>query len=171
MLTAMKAQTLKKYVWKAQWVIVISMTILATCTVFSDKQEWTTYQYDGEIVFTLEYPATWTTTNQEHHIVLFTPPDDGDARIENIVYDPVETPPLPVHITYDTLRVFDSHFGPIPIMKRDPAAVTEQYAAMARINSHIAEFRLHAKGDYDEIFDHMLVTARPITSREGDQNE
>lgn len=164
----MEAQTLKKYAWKSQWVIVFSLTLLLSCTVFSDSQEWKTYHYNGEIVFTLEYPAEWTTTNQEHHIVLFTPPDDDDVRIEIVVYDPVETPPLPVHITYDTLRVVDSQLGPIPVLKRDPAAVTERYVAFVNISSHVAEFQLHATRDYDKIFDHMLVTTRPITSHEGD---
>lgn len=164
MLTALKSQTLKKFTWKSQWVIIFLLTILSSCTFFSDSQEWTTYRYDNDIVFTFEYPAQWTTTNQDHHIVLLTPPDNGDVRIEIVVYDPVETPPLPVYITYDTLRVVDSQLGPIPVLKRDPAAVTERYVAFVDINSHIAEFRLHAKNDYNEIFDHTLATTRPITS-------
>lgn len=170
MLTAMTTQTLKNYVWKTQWVIVFSLIILSSCTVFSDSQQWTTYHYENEIVFTLEYPTNWTTTNQEHHIVLFTPPDD-DVRIEIVVYDPAETPPLPVHITYDTLRVVDSQLGPIPVLKRDPAAVTERYVAFVNINNHIAEFQLHASSDYDVIFDHMLATIRPTTSPKGNKNE
>ncbi|WP_340102450.1 hypothetical protein [Rhodohalobacter sp. 8-1] len=161
----METQTLNKYIWKAQWGIVFSLTLLSSCTVSSDSQEWNTYRYDGEIVFTLEYPAQWTTTQKEQHVVLFTPPDNGDVIIEIVVYDPVETPPLPVHITYDTLRVVDSRLGPISVLKRDPAAVTERYVAFIDINSHIAEFRLYAKSDYDEIFDHMLATTRPITSQ------
>lgn len=167
----METRTLKNYVRNSQWVIIFWLTILSSCTVFKDSQNWTTHHYDGEIAFTLEYPAKWTATNKEPHIVLFTPPDDDVVRIEIVVYDLAETPPLPVNITYDTLRVVDSQLGPIPVLKRDPAAITERYVAFININNHIAEFQLHAKRDYNEIFDHMLATTRPETSHKGDQDE
>lgn len=163
-LTDMKTKALKKYAWKFQWFIGFSLTILSSCRDFSDSHEWTTYHYNGEIVFTLEYPEKWTTTYQEHHVVLFTPPDNDDVGIEIVVYNLDETPPLPVHTTYDTLRVVDSQLGPIPVLKRDPAATTERYVAFVNINSYVAEFQLHANSDYDEIFDHMLATIRSKTS-------
>lgn len=170
MLTAADSQMLKNHSWKFIWGIILSLTTFTACTVFSGSQKWKTYYYDGYVAFSLEYPAKWTTAQKERHVVLFSSPDD-DVRIEIVVYDLAETPPLPVDITYDTLRVVNSRPGPVPVLKRDPAAVTERYVAFLNTKSHIAEFQLHAISDYDEIFDHMLATTRPITSHTGNQNE
>jgi hypothetical protein len=151
--------------------IISALAVFSTCAVPGNSQEWATYRYDGEVTFMLEYPATWTTL-RERGTVRFMPPEDDVARIEIVVYDPEATPPLAVHVTYDTLRVVDSIRGPIPVMKRDPAAVTEQYVAMVRINSHVAEFRLHAEHEYDVVFDHMLITTtNHITSPSGGRHE
>lgn len=141
----------------SRWLLFILLPTAAfsMCTIFPKSQDWETFQYDGEIIFTLEYPATWTAI-RDRNTVTFTPRDAERVRIEIVIYDPTETPPLAVHVTYDTLRVVETPHGLVPVMNRDPAAATERYIAMIRLNSHVAEFRLHAEYDYDAVFDHML---------------
>lgn len=144
-------------------VIIILLAEMSACVKSGDDPEWASYLYVGDVSFTLDYPATWN-VEKERGTVRFQPPGNDDVRIDLVIIDPEVSPPLPVHITYDTLRVVEHPDGPIPVLKRDPAAVTERYFALLGMNNHIVEMRLHSRSNYDLVFDHMLVTMIPVKS-------
>lgn len=144
-------------------VIIILLAEMHACVKSGDDPEWTSYLYVGDVSFTLDYPATWY-AEQERRTVRFRPPGNDDARIDLVIIDPEVSPPLPVHVTYDTLRVVEHPDGPIPVLKRDPAAVTERYFAFLGMNNHIVEMRLLSRSNYDLVFDHMLATMIPVKS-------
>ncbi|MCA1802088.1 MAG: hypothetical protein LC662_06480 [Rhodothermaceae bacterium] len=144
-------------------VIIILLAEMSACVKSGNDPEWTSYLYAGDVSFTLDYPATWN-VEQERETVRFQPPGNDDVRIDLVIIDPELSPPLPVHITYDTLRVVEHPDGPIPVLKRDSAAITERYFALMGINNHIVEMRLYSWSNYDLVFDHMLVTMIPVNS-------
>jgi hypothetical protein len=125
--------------------------------------DFRTFVFEGDVSFSIEYPADWSVTRSAD-VVHFMAEPDQPPTLELVVYDPALAPPLAVHVTYDTLRVVESPHGSIPVMARDPSAVTERYVAFIRFDSHVAEFRLYAEREYDAVFDHMLVTANRINS-------
>jgi hypothetical protein len=133
---------------------------LSTCARMQDSSNLDTFRFDGEIAFSLEYPASWTAV-QRGNTARFSPPEPYSGYIDLVVYNPDVTPPLAVHVTFDTLRVVHGRIGPVPVMQRDPAAVIERSVAFIAIERHVVEVRLMAEREYDAVFDHMLVTLTP----------
>jgi hypothetical protein len=138
--------------------------LAATCETVAPQNDFQTYVFEGDVSFSVEYPADWT-VSRSRNVVHFIEQENEPRVMELVVYDPSVTPPLAVYITYDTLRVVESPHGPIPVMARDPSAVTERYVAFIRFDSHVAEFRSYSEREYDAVFDHMLVTTNRINSR------
>lgn len=143
--------------------VVGAAGLAATCNTDALTDDFQTFVFEGGVSFTVEYPANWRATRSAD-VVRFTAEEDERRAIELVVYDPNVTPPLAVNVTYDTLRVVDTPQGPIPVMARDPSAVTERYVAFVRLDSHVAEFRSYSEREHDAVFDHMLVTTSPIKS-------
>lgn len=163
--------TKKKYMMLQLPLVLFLCTAVFSCKGILQNDDWTTFVFDEQVTFSFEYPSSWTTTTPAPTTVRLTPPDNDDMRIELVVYDPEETPPLAVDVTYDTLRVVDAHPEPIPVLRRDPSAATERYFARVGINSHVVEFRLFAEENYNEVFDQMLITTKPNNTMNGEHNE
>jgi hypothetical protein len=140
--------------------LLLHPAAFSACGRTAGRTEWKTYRYEGEVSFTVAYPASWSAARLGN-VVRFTSPGAGSGHIELVVYNPDVTPPLAVNVTYDTLRVVQGRSGPVPVMQRAPAAVTERSVALVSIERHVVEVRLMAEREYDAVFDHMLVTLTP----------
>jgi len=128
------------------------------CAFFVGQSDWVVLTRRTEAyAYTLQHPESWS-IEEDHDTAVFRPPGSeiGDGNITLVVYNPTETPPLPVEITYTTIRIIRVGDREIRVQKRDPASVTERYVAIVSEGDWVAEFRCFLTPDADATFDHMV---------------
>jgi hypothetical protein len=143
------------------FVLCLPMVLATACASLQKESPFNVYTFSGPVSFTVEIPPDWEVTDDERS-ALFFPPVRGEGYIGMVVYNPLETPPLAVHVTYDTLRVLEAPIGRIAIMARDPASATERFMARVIMDNHVVEFQSHAEPVHDAVFDHMLASLQRI---------
>jgi hypothetical protein len=107
----------------------------------------------------VEYPSDWSVEENEN-VSLFKPPHarSKTESIAIVVINYKKTPPLPIQLTYTTVRTVAVDDEEIAVRKRQPSAVTEKYFAEHKKGDYVAEFRFSLDRQHDAVFDHMLST-------------
>jgi hypothetical protein len=118
-----------------------------------------------EYVFRIEYPATWK-VEEEGVAIHFRPPEahPKPGGVTVVVFNEERTPPLPVSVTYTTVRVLEPEGRAIPVEHRDPSAATERYLVRlhhGRLTAEIRSVRGAANAStevHESVFDRMALS-------------
>lgn len=128
-----------------------------------EAEEWEvhTAQRPG-FTYRIEYPAAWEV--EEGAATHFRAPTPLRGAVSVVVINEAETPPLPVDVTYSTVRLIELADRVIPVERRTPAAATERYVVRFRFPPYTVELRAVLDPTeppdraYEAVFDRMATT-------------
>ncbi len=146
---------------------VLLLSGLLACALaeqVSDGWVWHTARH-SEFTYRVEYPVDWQ-IEKEAVATHFRAPEahSGSTGITVVVINELQTPPLPVFVTYTTVRVIEAEGRSIEVQQRDPSATTEQYLVRLQHGPFTTEFRFIGSAtdaldnNYKSVFDHMVLS-------------